>query len=94
MKDWKSSENCITTEDLVNIYILYFHSVLEFNCCVWRYDLTEEQRIEIEIVQKIACKIIQKQKYVSYEKALDNLGLDTLDDRRYKPKVRFRMQSY
>ena len=72
----------VPTMDLVHIYILYVRSVLEFNCCVWHYSLTVEQRYEIERVQKVACKIILKKDYISYEKSLEDLNLQTLEDRR------------
>ena len=79
----------VPTLDLVHIYTLYVRSVLEFNCCVWHHSLNEDQRNEIERVQRVACKIILKQNYISYEKALKDLGLDTLDDRRTKLCKRF-----
>ena len=72
----------ILTNDLVQIYILYVRSILEFNCCVWHYNITMEERDDIERVQKVACKIILKNKYNSYGQALKTLGLQQLNDRR------------
>ena len=73
----------IPTNDLVQIYILYVRSILEFNCCVWHYNITMEERNDIERVQKVACKIILKNKYNSYGQALKTLGLQQLNDRRH-----------
>ena len=79
----------IPINDLVHIYTLYVRSVLEFNCCVWHYSITMEERNLLERVQKTACKIILKQKYTNYESALQELGLKTLDDRRLELCKRF-----
>ena len=79
----------VPTEDLVHIYILYVRSILEFNCCVWHFSLTAEDRQEIERVQKIACKIILKNNYSSYLDALVTLKLETLNDRRENLCERF-----
>ena len=74
----------IPVKDLVQIYTLYVRSILEFNCCVWHYNITMEERNDIERVQKVACKIILKTNYISYENALNKLGLQNLDARRNK----------
>ena len=79
----------VPTEDLVHIYTLYVRSVLEFNCCVWHFNLTVEDQQEIERVQKIACKIILKTNYTSYSNALVTLNLQTLHDRRQELCERF-----
>ena len=67
--------------DLVIIYTLYVTSILEFNCCVWHFNINEAQEQDFERVQKIACKIILKEKYQSYESALKMLNLDNLSQR-------------
>ena len=79
--------------DLVTIYILYVRSLLEFNCCVWHFNLTQEDEGEIERVQKVACKIILKQKYHSYENALTQLNLQNLSERRKYLCKRFAQKS-
>ena len=33
----------VPTDDLVHIYTLYVRSMLEFNCCVWNFDLTKAE---------------------------------------------------
>ena len=57
-------------------------STLEFNSCVWHYNLTNAQSDDIERVQKTALKIILNKDYNSYEESLHVLKLDTLSDRR------------
>ena len=79
----------IPVKDLVHIYTLYVRSILEFNCCVWHFSITMEERTLLERVQKTACKIILKQKYITYESALRELGLQNLDDRRLELCKRF-----
>ena len=68
--------------DLVQIYTLYVRSILEFNSCVWHFNITQAENNDIERVQKIACKVILKENYTSYRDALGQLGLQTLSARR------------
>ena len=49
--------------EIVNIYILYIRSVLEYCSVVWHSTLTEEQTQTIEMVQKTCLKIILGQTY-------------------------------
>ena len=72
----------VPTIDLVAIYTLYVRSLLEFNGCVWHFNITTEESSDIERVQKVACRIILKENYLSYENALDQLKLKTLSERR------------
>ena len=72
----------VPKNDLVHIYILYVRSTLEFNGCVWHFNLTNAQSDDIERVQKTALKIILNKDYNSYEESLHVLKLDTLSDRR------------
>ena len=46
------------------------------------YTLTKENSNDIERVQKTALKLILKEKYKSYENALEILGLENLEQRR------------
>ena len=79
----------IPTEDLVLIYTLYIRSVLEFNSNVWFASITNEERENIERVQRVACKIILKDQYSGYKQALDSLNLQSLSDRRQLLAKRF-----
>ena len=75
--------------DLITIYIQYIRSHLEQSCVVWHSSLTQEDRDNIERVQKNALRIILKQSYKSYENALDVSELEKLDDRRTKLSLKF-----
>ena len=44
--------------DLIQIYTLYIRSILEQSCQVWHSSLTQENRQDLERVQKNALKII------------------------------------
>ena len=74
----------IDVSELVTIYILYIRSILEFSCQVWHFDITEEESMDLERVQKVALKIILQEDYLTYEDALESLNLDTLRKRREK----------
>ena len=50
-------------EELKNIYFLYIRSLLEQSATVWHSSLTEENRNDLERVQKTALKIILGEKY-------------------------------
>ena len=76
-------------EDLLTIYKMYIRSILEHNCKVWHHGLTEEDIYSIERVQKIACKLILRSEYQSYEQALKDLSLETLVNRRNKLSLKF-----
>ena len=75
--------------DLVQIYCMYIRSVLEFNSCVWYSSITQEEKNNIERVQKIACRVILKENYTTYEDALESLKLQNLEQRRIKLATRF-----
>ena len=79
----------IPQKDLVQIYSQYIRSILEYNSNVWFSNLTEEDKDDIERVQRVALKIILKEKYISYEQALVDLNLDTLQNRRLMLAERF-----
>ena len=72
----------VPDRDLVTIYILYLRSVLEQSCQLWHYSITEEEKADLERVQKVACRVILKERYSSYETALLSLNLQTLSERR------------
>ena len=69
-------------QDLKNIYVLFVRSQLEQSSVVWHSSLTEEQKDDLERVQRSALKIILGPKYESYKKALNVLDLEPLDQRR------------
>ena len=72
----------VQKEDLKTIYILYIRSILEQNCQVWHFSLTNEDEANLERVQKVACYLILHESYQNYGNALKELNLDTLKYRR------------
>ena len=83
----------VPKKDLVLIYTLYVRSILEFNCCVWHFNINKAQEEELERVQKVACKIILRGQYKSYEKALITLELENLSERRRNLCKKFALKS-
>ena len=80
-------------EELKNIYILYVRSILEQSATVWHSSLTEENKNDLEGVQKTALKVILGVKYKSYENALRILDIETLNDRRIDLCLNFARKS-
>ena len=79
----------LPVEDLVLIYNQYIRSILEFNSNVWFSSISNEEREDIERVQRIACRIILKDDYENYDKALEKLNLQNLSERRQMLAGRF-----
>ena len=75
--------------DLVTVYVLYVRSILEQSSNIWHSTLTNENRSDLERVQKNACRNILQEKYSDYESALKQLKLDTLEDRREKLIIKY-----
>ena len=76
-------------EDLIHVYKTYIRSRLEFSCTVWHSSLTKNNEMDIERVQKAALKVILKDKYVNYHKALRLLDLESLHVRRERLCLKF-----
>ena len=68
--------------DLLHVYKIYIRSLLEQSSNVWHSGLSIENENDLERVQKVACKLILKEKYRTYENSLFLLGLDKLKERR------------
>ena len=79
----------LPVEDLVLIYNQYIRSILEYNSNVWFSSISNEDREDIERVQRVACKIILKDDYGTYDQALEKLNLQNLSDRRQMLAGRF-----
>ena len=69
-------------EDLKEIYVLFVRSMLEQSAVLWHSSLTKENSEDLERVQKNAFRIILKNEYQTYKKALRKLGMEKLSDRR------------
>ena len=71
---------------------MYIRSVLEYNSNVWFSAITNEERENLERVQKVACRIILKSDYTNYTDALKTLTLLSLSDRRQLLAKRFALK--
>ena len=79
----------VSTEDLVNIYVLFIRSRLEYSAVVWHSSITQGETIELERVQKVALRLILKEEYEDYANALKLTNLERLADRRTELCLRF-----
>jgi hypothetical protein len=89
----KVASFCTDLEELKNIYILYVRSILEQSATVWHSSLTEENKSDLERVQKSALKIILGDRYISYKNALCILDIESLNDRRQNLCLNFAMKA-
>ena len=80
-------------EELTNMYILFVRSLLEQSATVWHSSLTEDNKSDLERVQKTALKVILGERYKSYQQALNLLCLETLNDRRESLCLTFAIKS-
>ena len=85
----KSAEFTNSVEDLKNIYKSYVRNLLEQSSVVWGSSLSEENKTDIERVQKNACRIILGNKYTNYENSLEVIGLENLEERRTSLAFKF-----
>ena len=83
----------VQTEELINIYILYIRSLLEYCSVLWHSTLTAEQNQNLEKVQKLCLKVILGQEYEGYQEALKLSGLESLHARREKKCLKFGLKS-
>ena len=83
----------VNLEDLINIYILYIRSLLEYCSVVWHSTLTGEQAQHIESVQKLCLKILLGSEYSGYDQALKTCGLERLSVRRQQKCLNFGLKS-
>ena len=72
----------VQIEDLLDIYVLFIRSLLEYCCVVWHSSLTVDNQNDIERVQRTCLKVIMADMYISYQSALEMTGLKSLSDRR------------
>ena len=67
--------------DLKQVYIAFIRSLCEQSSCVWHSSLTLQNEEDLERVQKVALRIILKNRYQSYENALNLIDLQSLKER-------------
>ena len=67
--------------EMFDIYIKEVRSILELAVPVWHPGLTKQQSLDIERIQKVAFKIILKEKYNNYDMACKWFSAQTLEAR-------------
>ena len=72
----------VSKEDLIEIYILFIRSVVEYCAVAFHSTLTQEQSRKLEKIQKTCLKVILGEMYIDYTSALEMSGLETLSARR------------
>ena len=72
----------VSLEDLIEIYILFIRSVVEYCAVAFYSTLTQEQPRKLEKIQKPCLKVILGDMYIDYTSALEMCGLLTLSKRR------------
>ena len=75
--------------DLKIVYMTYIRSLCEQSSSVWHSSLTLENEEDLERIQKVAFKIILKNRYTDYQNALNILELQTLKERREELCLKF-----
>ena len=88
----KAKEYTDDKEDLKQIYTSYIRSILEYGCAIWHSSLTDENRSDIERVQKNSFRIILGHEYEDYLTSLIKLNMNTLEDRRIMLNKKFAEQ--
>ena len=83
----------VSTEDLVDIYVLFIRSITEYCAVAFHSSLNVAQATDIERIQKTCLKVILGESYVSYPAALEMTGLQTLYDRREKRCLDFALKA-
>ena len=85
----KSTEFTNSVDDLIIIYKAYVRNILEQSSVIWGSSITEENKTDLERVQKNSSRIILGNKYTNYEDSLNILGLETLEKRRSHLALKF-----
>ena len=83
----------VSTEDLIEIYVLFIRSLTEYCATAFHSSLTLEQSRDIERIQKTCLKLILGDNYVDYAAALEMTGLKTLHERREERCQKFALKS-
>ena len=86
---WRLKTLGASKESLTDIYKLFIRSNLEFAVSLWAGAISKRDKRKIERVQKTAAAIILGSQYTDYELALEDLEIETLDDRRISLSKKF-----
>ena len=82
-----------TRTELVHLWIVFCRSVLEQSCAVWHSMLSQENKEDLERMQKIFVKLVLKNKFTTYDTGLLHLNLETLEMRRERLCLKFAKDS-
>ena len=82
----------VSRDDLLDIYVLFIRSIIEYCSVVFHSSLTKEQSNKLERIQKTCLKVILANDYVDYETALRVCGLETLNKRRESKCLSFALK--
>ena len=83
----------VNTDDLIEIYILFIRSIVEYCSVVYHSSLTVEQTNKLEKIQKTCLKVILGDLYIDYPAALEMCGLETLESRRQERCLNFALKA-
>ena len=78
-----------TTSELVHLWKMYCRSVLEQSSVFWSSSISQNNKNDLEITQKSFSRLILKNQYTNYQKALLKLNQESLHDRREELSLRF-----
>ena len=81
-------------DDVKDVYIKQVRSILEFGVLVWNCSITLEEVTDIERVQKAFLYIALGEMYCRYERALEEMELETLEGRRLQLCRTFATRAY
>ena len=76
-------------DHLKHIYKTFIRSNLEFSSTVWHSSLTLADRQDLERIQKAALKVFLGKDYDGYEKSLEVLNMESLNQRRESMALKF-----
>ena len=79
---------------MFDVYTKEIRSILEMAVPVWHSGLTNQQTMDIESIQKVAMRIILKDKYINYPLACQTFSTMTLADRRTKLCSKFASKNF
>ena len=74
---------------LKQLYTIYIRSILENAATVWHSGLTQGNIEDLERLQKSSLKVMCGKNYSTYEQALKDMNMESLNDRRTKLCVNF-----
>ena len=68
---------------------MFIRSKLEHSSVVWGSGITQDEKDDLERIQKAAVRVILRNRNAEYEKALECLNMKTLKQRRHDLSLKF-----